>query len=448
VFKRVLIANRGEIALRVLRACHELDIEVVAVYSEADRDSLHVRLADQAVCIGPGSSSASYLNVHNILSAAILTGSEAIHPGYGYLAEQASFVEICESHDIKFIGPSAEAIQKMGDKAEAKSLMMAAGLPVIPGSETPLADEQEALKIANSLGYPLMLKAVAGGGGKGMRIINNEEALLKLFPAACAEAEAAFGDGRVYLEKLLISPRHIEIQIVADEYGNVVHLGERECSIQRKHQKMVEEALAVCIDSQTREEMGRVAIQGAKAANYSGVGTIEFLLDEDGSFYFMEMNTRIQVEHPVTEMVTGRDLIKEQIKIATGDTLSFGQEEVTFNGHAIECRINAEDPEAGYRPSPGTIEFYHQPGGPGVRVDSLAYSGSVISPYYDSMIAKVICHGSNRDEAIQRMQAVLDEMIIEGIKTNLDFQKEIIASPAFIKGDVSTDFIEKNRFKD
>lgn len=443
MFKRILIANRGEIALRVMRSCRELGIETVAIYSEADRDSLHVRMADEAVCVGPAPSAKSYLNIPNILSAAVLTEVDAIHPGYGYLAEQPHFADMCDTHGIKFIGPQAESIERMGDKSVAKEMMRAAGVPVIPGSNDPVETEEEALAIADSIGYPVMLKAAAGGGGKGMRRVKNRDEMHRAWAVARGEAKASFGDDRLYIEKLIESPRHIEIQVLADEHGNVIHLGERECSIQRRHQKVLEEAPSAAIDPDLRRRMGEAAVAGAKFVGYWNAGTMEFLVDQDGAFYFMEMNTRIQVEHPVTELVTGIDIVKEQIRIASGEPLPFTQDQIQWTGHAIECRINAEDPEADFRPSPGRISFYHAPGGPGIRIDSAAYTGLVVSPHYDSMIAKVIAYGSDRAQAIRRMQGALDELVIEGINTNVSFQQQILANESFQRGEVDTDFIAK-----
>lgn len=444
MFKRILIANRGEIALRILRACRELEIETVAIYSEADKEALHARLADEAICVGPSQSARSYLNIPNIISAAVLSDVDAIHPGYGYLSEQARFADICETHGIKFIGPSVRCIEQMGDKSVAKDAMRRAGVPVIPGSERAVSDEAEALRIAEEIGYPIMLKAAAGGGGKGMRVVHDSGSLVRALQAAKAEAGAAFGDDRVYLERLITSPRHIEIQLLADEHGHVIHLGERECSIQRRHQKVIEEAPAPGIDPDLRRRMGEAAVRGAKAVGYANAGTMEFLLDADGSFYFMEMNTRIQVEHPVTEMVTGVDIVKEQIRIAAGERLALNQDDITWDGHAIECRINAEDPEQGFRPSPGRITFYHPPGGLGVRVDSSAYTGGVVSPYYDSMIAKLICHAPDREQAIQRMQAALDELTIEGIRVNIPLHQSILASDRFRRAELATDFLDRH----
>ncbi len=443
MFSKILIANRGEIALRIIRACKELGIKTVAVYSEADRDSLHVKFADEAVCIGAASPQSSYLNIPSIVSAAEISDVEAIHPGYGFLAENAHFAEICESCQIKFIGPSPEAIRLMGDKMMAKETMKKAGLPVIPGSVSVVKDKDEALRVAHKLQYPVIVKAVAGGGGRGMRIAHNDVRLISVLMTCQAEAQAAFGTPDVYIEKYLSNPRHVEFQIVADKYGHVVHLGERDCTIQRRHQKLLEESPSPAVDQKLRKKMGEAAVRGAKSANYSNVGTIEFLLDEGGDFYFMEMNTRIQVEHPVTEMITGIDLVKEQLKIAAGERLSFDQDDIKINGNAIECRINAEDPDNGFMPSPGKISLFHAPGGPGVRVDSHAYQGYQITPHYDSMIAKVIAHGKNRGEAVQIMQRALSEFTIEPIKTTIEFHKRIISDPDFLRGNVTTEFVSK-----
>jgi acetyl-CoA carboxylase biotin carboxylase subunit len=447
-FNKVLIANRGEIAVRIIRACREMGIYTVAVYSEADRDALHVRLADEAYCIGPTPSKDSYLNLTNLMSVATLTESDAIHPGYGFLAENADFAEICESCNITFIGPSPEAISKMGDKAVAKETMKKAGVPTVPGTEGLVEDLEEALVTARQIGYPVIVKATAGGGGKGIRVAQDEDDLVKAISTAQKEAERAFGNGGVYIEKFLVNPRHVEIQIMADRHGNVIHLGERDCSIQRRMQKLVEEAPCPVLDPQTREKMGQAAVAAAKAVDYVGAGTLEFLLDEDGSFYFMEMNTRIQVEHPVTEQVTGVDLIKEMISAAAGNPLSIRQEEVHIEGHSIECRINAEDPEKNFMPSPGDIGFYLPPGGLGVRVDSGAYPGYRISPFYDSMIAKLIVWGKNREEAIDRMKRALSEFAIEGVSTTIPFHQKLMNHKKFISGDFSIRFLERHDVND
>ncbi|MBU5345387.1 acetyl-CoA carboxylase biotin carboxylase subunit [Paenibacillus lautus] len=443
-FQKVLIANRGEIAVRIIRACRELGIATVAVYSEPDRESLHVRLADEAYCIGPTLSKDSYLNFTNIMSVATLTECDAIHPGYGFLAENADFAEICESCNITFIGPSADAINRMGDKAVAKQTMKDAGVPVIPGSDGLVEDLNEAVMLARDIGYPVIIKATAGGGGKGIRIAEDEETLVKQITNAQQEAQKAFGNAGVYLEKYLTGMKHVEIQIIADKHGNAVHLGERDCSVQRRRQKLVEEAPCPVLSEEVRSRMGEAAVRAAKAVNYSGAGTLEFLLGQDGQFYFMEMNTRIQVEHPVTEMVTGVDLIQEMISVAEGNTLSFTQEDVVINGWSIECRINAENPDKGFMPAPGTIQFYLPPGGPGVRVDSAAYPGYTISPYYDSMIAKLIVWAPTRDEAIAKMKRALAEFEIEGIYSTIPFHQKLMNHPTFLKGDFDIKFLEEN----
>jgi acetyl-CoA carboxylase, biotin carboxylase subunit len=442
MFSRVLIANRGEIAIRVIRACKELGIRTVAVYSMADASCLHVRLADEAVCIGTAMPAGSYLNIPAIISAAEITDVEAIHPGYGFLAEDAHFAEICESCQIKFIGPSPENMKRMGDKMSAKDTMKKAGIPVIPGSDGLIASKETALKEARGMGYPIIIKATAGGGGKGMRVCHNDISLVNAFLTAQSEAEAAFGNSSVYMEKYIEAPRHIEFQIMADEHGNVAHLGERDCTIQRRHQKLIEESPSPCLSQEMREKMGECAVKGARAVDYRGAGTIEFLVDGE-NFYFMEMNTRIQVEHPVTEMVTGIDLIKEQILVAMGKKLSFSQADVKLTGAAIECRINAEDPDNDFRPSPGKIEALNIPGGPGVRVDTHIYSGYTIPPYYDSMIAKIITWGRDRTEAIGKMSRALDEFLISPIKTTVDFHKKVMTDADFRDGNVSTHFIER-----
>lgn len=443
MFKKILIANRGEIALRVIRACRELDVETVAVFSEGDREAMHVKAADEAVCIGPVASAKSYLNIPNIISAAELTGVDAIHPGYGFLSENARFAEICESCGITFIGPSPEAIETMGDKAKARKTMIEAGVPVVPGSKEIIKDEGLAATVAESIGYPVLIKASAGGGGKGMRVAQNSKELSKAIQAAQAEAKAAFGNSDVYLEKYVEEPRHIEFQILGDKYGNVVHLGERDCSLQRRHQKLLEEAPSSAINPKLRAEMGAIAVKAAKSAKYSSAGTIEFLLDKHGNFYFIEMNTRIQVEHPVTELVTGLDLVKEQIRVASGEPLGKTQEDIQIRGWAIECRINAEDPDKNFMPSPGKINIYHVPGGPGVRVDSAAYQGYNVSPYYDSMVGKLIVWGANRQEAIARMQRALGEFVIDGIATTIPFHLKVLENAFYRRGEVYTNFIQR-----
>lgn len=440
--EKVLIANRGEIALRIVRACRELGIKTLAVYSEADIESLHVQLADEAICIGKAPGSESYLRADRILSAAEIADVDAIHPGYGFLAENADFAEQCESCNIKFIGPSAEAIRKMGDKAVAKETVKKVNVPVCGGSEGTVEDADEAVKIASAIGYPVMIKAVAGGGGKGLRIARNDISLRKEFILARNEADKAFGNGDVLIEKYIENPRHIEFQVLADQHGNVVHLGERDCSIQRRHQKLIEEAPSPFVDEALRKRMGDAAISATRAADYEGAGTIEFLVDQDRNFYFLEMNTRIQVEHPVTEEVTGIDLIKQQLLIAQGQELAFKQEDITISKHAIECRINAEDPARNFIPSPGCIDLYYAPGGHGVRVDSHAYGGYIIPPYYDSMIGKLITYGATREVAIQRMYRALNEYLIRGIKTTIPLQKAIISDPDFRAGKATTKFME------
>jgi acetyl-CoA carboxylase biotin carboxylase subunit len=443
MFKKILIANRGEIALRVIRACKELGIKTVAVYSEADRDSLHVRFADEEVCIGSFAAADSYLNIPRIISAAQVTGAEALHPGYGFLAENADFVEVCESCSLKFIGPSSEMVRKMGNKAYAREMMKQAGLPVVPGSEGTVTELSGALRVVADIGYPVIIKAAAGGGGKGMRIARDERGLKTGFRMAQAEAGAAFGNAEVYLEKYVERPRHVEFQILGDAHGNIVHLGERDCSIQRRHQKLVEESPSTIMTPELRTRMGAMAVRGAQSVGYQSAGTVEFLVDPEGNFYFMEMNTRIQVEHPVTEAITGIDLIKEQIRIAFGDRIHYKQDDIKFNGSAIECRINAEDPDNDFMPSPGRITTLNIPGGRGVRVDTHAYQGYEISPYYDSMIGKLIVHGKNRIEAINICKRALDEFTIEPIKTIIPFHKKVMNNPAFLRGRFSTDFVER-----
>jgi len=443
MFRKILIANRGEIALRIIRAARELGIETVAVFSEADRDSLHVRLADEAVCIGPAPSSASYLHIPRIISAAEITAADAIHPGYGFLSENAHFAEVCESCEIRFIGPTSDMIRAMGDKAVARKTVSAVGVPVTPGSEGVLSSADEAVEVAKTLGYPVIIKAAAGGGGKGMRIATDESSLRNGVLTAQAEAEANFGSGEVYLERYIEKPRHIEFQIFGDKHGHVVHLGERECSIQRRHQKLIEESPSAALTPAIREAMGTAAVKSAAAINYLGAGTIEFLLGPDDSFYFMEMNTRIQVEHPVTEEVTRTDLIKAQITVAAGDELPWKQEEIVLEGHAIECRINAEKPDQNFQPSPGTVRYFHGPGGPGVRVDSHLYSGYRVPPNYDSMVAKIICWGRDRNESIARMQRALEETVVEGIDTTLSFHLEILQDEAFRRAEIHTGYLEE-----
>lgn len=447
-FHKILVANRGEIAVRIIRACRELGIYTVAVYSEADRESLHVRLADEAYCIGPTLSKDSYLNFTNLMSVATLTESDAVHPGYGFLAENADFAEICEQCNITFIGPSPQAISKMGDKSVAKQTMKEANVPVIPGSDGLIEDLDEAVRIAREIGYPVIIKATAGGGGKGIRIADDEESLVQQITTAQQEAQKAFGNAGVYLEKYLTGMKHVEIQILADKHGNVVHLGERDCSVQRRRQKLVEEAPCPVLTPEVREAMGQAAVRAAQAVDYSGAGTLEFLLGADGQFYFMEMNTRIQVEHPVTEMITNIDIIKEMILVAQGEPLSFRQEDVRINGWAIECRINAEDPERNFMPSPGQIQFYLPPGGPGVRVDSGAYQGYTISPHYDSMIAKLIVWAPTRDEAIARMRRALSEFAVEGIHTTIGFHLKLMDHKKFQAGTFDIKFLEEHDVND
>lgn len=441
--KKVLIANRGEIAVRIIRACREMGIETVAVYSEADREALHTQLADEAICIGPAPSTDSYLSMDRIISATIISGADAIHPGYGFLSENSRFAELCEQCNITFIGPSSEVIARLGNKQEARNTMMAAGVPVIPGSKDPVYDAAEGARIAAQIGYPVIVKAALGGGGKGMRVANTPEEFENSFQTAQKETQMAFGDNTMYIEHFVEHPRHIEFQILADSHGNVIHLGERDCSIQRNHQKMIEESPCEAISDELRTRMGEAAVRAAKASGYVNAGTIEFLLEKNGNFYFMEMNTRIQVEHPITEWVTGIDLIKEQIRIASGRELSYRQEDVKLTGHSIECRINAENPEKGFRPSPGTITDMYLPGGKGIRIDSAIYSGYTIPPYYDSMIAKLSVWAKNRSEAIRKMRSALGEVIIEGIDTNVDYQYEILNNPDYISGNIDIEFIEE-----
>jgi len=440
-FKKVLIANRGEIALRVILACKELGIQTVAVYSEADRHSLHVRFADEEVCIGPPPSGKSYLNIPQVIAAAEITGAEAIHPGYGFLSENAHFVDVCQACGIVFVGPNADIIRMMGNKAQAKATMKAAGVPMMPGSEGVVETVEEALIEAEKIGYPVIVKASAGGGGRGMRICNNAEELPELYNTARTEAKAAFNDDAVYMEKYLLEPRHIEVQILGDLYGNVIHLGERECSIQRRHQKLIEESPSPALSADLRKRICETAVRAAKAVGYYNAGTIEFLLDARGDFFFMEMNTRVQVEHAITEMVSGLDIVKEQLRVAAGQKLSITQEEMTLRGHAIECRINAEDPFK-FTPCPGRISALNFPGGPGIRIDSAMYQDAVIPPHYDSMVAKLVAYGSDRTEALARMRRALDTMVIEGIKTTAPLHRRIIDSPDFIKGAFSTKWLE------
>ena len=443
MIEKILIANRGEIAVRIIRACREMGNETVAVYSEADREALHTQLADEAVCIGPAASADSYLNMERILSAAMVTGADAIHPGFGFLSENSKFAQLCETCGLIFIGPSSEVIWKLGNKSVAKQTMIEAKVPVIPGNSKSVYTVEEGLKHAEEAGYPVMIKAALGGGGKGMRTAHSSEEFENSFLTAQTEARNAFGDEAMYIEHFVENPRHIEFQILADHYGNVVHLGERDCSIQRHHQKLIEESPSPALTDKLRRKMGEAAVKAAKAAGYTNAGTIEFLLEKNGSFYFMEMNTRIQVEHPVTEWVTGIDLVKEQIRIASGEKLLFSQEDITLTGHAIECRINAEDPAKNFRPSPGMITDLYLPGGKGVRMDTAIYSGYTIPPYYDSMLAKLIVHGKNREEAILKMRSALGEVIIEGVKTNVDYQYEILHHPDFVSGDTDIEFINK-----
>ena len=440
MFKKVLIANRGEVALRIIRACREIGIPTVAVYSQADANSLHVSLATEAYCIGPNESAKSYLNIPSIISAALISGADAIHPGYGFMSERSDFAEICAEHNIKFIGPSPKSMQLMGDKATARKTMMSKNVPITPGTGI-ITDIEEAKKSANQFGYPVIVKATAGGGGKGMRVANNDSELEQNITLCRQEAEKFFGNPDVYMEKYLVNPRHIEVQIIADKFGNVVHLGERDCSIQRRHQKLIEEAPSPAVDEETRKKLGDAAVRAAKAANYEGVGTIEFLLDKDKNFYFMEMNTRLQVEHGITEMISNVDIVREQISIAAGNPLSFKQEDIKLYGHAIECRINAEDPERNFLPAPGEINGYITPGGYGVRVDSHVYSGYKIPPYYDSLISKLMCWAPNREQARRRMYRALKEYVITGVKTTLPFYQDLIENEVFISGKFDTGFM-------
>ena len=443
MFNKILIANRGEIAVRIIRACREMGIRTVAVYSEADRDALHTQLADEAVCIGKAQSSDSYLNMERILSATIATKAEAIHPGFGFLSENSRFVEMCEKCNVAFIGPSAEVISRMGNKSEAKNTMRKAKVPVVPGTKEPVYTVEQALEAVKEIGFPVMIKASAGGGGKGMRVAGNEQEFAKLFETAQQESVHSFSDNTMYLEWFVENPRHVEVQILADKYGNVVHLGERDCSVQRRHQKMIEESPCIAISDDLRKKMGETAVRAAKAAGYESAGTIEFLLDQSGEFYFMEMNTRIQVEHPITEAVTGVDLVKQQLLIASGQRLSIKQEDIKLTGHAIECRINAENPLLDFRPSPGRIKSLFIPGGPGIRVDTAVYQGYEIPPYYDSMIGKLIVHGKNREEAIAKMTWALSEFIVDGVATNVDFQLKLIRRPEFLEGNYDNGFLNR-----
>lgn len=443
MFKKILIANRGEIAVRIIRACREMGIQTVAVYSEADKEALHVHLADEAVCIGPAPAKESYLRMERILSATLASGAEAIHPGFGFLSENTKFADLCAKCNLTFIGPPGEIIERMGNKSEARNTMIAAGVPVVPGTKEPLLDAREAKNLADSIGYPVMIKAAAGGGGKGMRICHSGEEFIHLFETAQQESKNAFGDPNMYLEKYIEHARHIEFQILADSYGTIIHLGERDCSIQRRHQKMLEEAPSAALSEELRVQMGEAAVKAAKAAGYINAGTIEFILDDSKKFYFIEMNTRIQVEHGVTELVTGLDLIKEQIKIAAGEPLSFRQEDVKIRGHAIECRINAECPEKNFMPCPGRVEELHLPGGNGVRIDTALYTGYVIPPIYDSLIAKVLVWDHTRSEAIRKMDGVLEELVVEGISTNRDFLRTLLLEEDFLKGELDTGFVER-----
>ena len=443
MIQKILIANLGEIALRIVRACRELGIKTLAVYSEADVQSLHVQLADEAICIGGPRSADSYLRADRIIAAAEIADADAIHPGYGFLSENAKFAEQCKSCNIKFIGPTAHAISQMGDKAIAKDTVRKAGVPIVPGSDGPIDSEAEATKVARKIGYPVIIKAVAGGGGKGMRIAHNDMSFAKEYHVARTEAEKAFGNGQVYLEKYIERPRHIEFQILADSHGHVVHLGERDCSIQRRHQKLIEESPSPFLTASLRKVMGKAAVKAAEAVEYENAGTIEFLVDPKGKFYFIEMNTRIQVEHPVTEEVTGIDLIKQQIRIANGEKLDFDQSDITWTKHAIECRINAEDPSRNFIPSPGTIGLYYAPGGHGVRVDSHVYSGYTIPPYYDSMIGKLICYGTTRKTALERTYRALSEYLIRGVKTTIPLHKAIMSDPTFIEGKATTAYLDE-----
>jgi len=445
---KILIANRGEIAVRIIRACKEMNLKTVAVYSEADKDALHTKLADEAVCIGPAGSKQSYLNMKNIIEAASITGADAIHPGFGFLSENANFAQICEESGIKFIGPKSSVIDMLGNKAHSKEMMKKEGVPVIPGSDGSIKTMQEALRVCDKIGYPVLLKAAAGGGGKGIRQVNSQAELEPNYNIVKQEAKSSFNDDEIYIEKFIQKPRHVEIQILADEHGNVIHLGERDCSIQRNHQKMIEETPSTIVDDKLRNKMGVAAVKAAKAAGYTSCGTVEFLVDDNRDFYFMEMNTRIQVEHPITEMRTGIDLVKEQIRIAAGEELKWKQKEIIWKGHALECRINAENPSKNFMPSPGTIQEMNLPGGNGIRIDTAIYSGYTIPPYYDSMIAKIITYGVNRNEAISKMKRALEELVIDGVETNRDFLFDIIRNPNFIRGNFDTSFVEKEMQKE
>ncbi len=442
MFHKVLIANRGEIAVRIIRACRELGIRTVAVYSTPDREALHTLLADEAVCIGPAKATESYLDIKRIISAAVITGANAIHPGFGFLSENPKFAKICEESNIKLIGPSSEMMSLMGNKARARETMINAKVPVVPGTDGIITQADEAYDLADSIGYPLIIKAANGGGGKGMRIAERKEEIHKMFSLAQKEAIASFSDNGMYMERYVVNPKHIEFQILADEHGNVIHLGERDCSVQRRHQKIVEEAPSKALTDKLRKKMGDVAVRAAKAINYTNAGTVEFLLNDQGEFFFMEMNTRIQVEHPITEMVTGIDLIKKQIEIAAGLPLDIMQKDIKLHGHAIECRINAEDASKDFRPSPGTINNLIMPGGKGIRIDGAIYPGYTVAPYYDSMLAKLIVHGDTREEAIAKMKSALGEFIVEGVTTNIDFHFEILENPSFVSGDYDTSLIE------
>ena len=445
---KILIANRGEIAVRIIRACKEMNIKTVAVYSETDKDALHTRLADEAICIGPGLAAKSYLNIKNIIEAAYITKADSIHPGFGFLSENSEFAKICEESNIKFIGPKSEIIDLLGNKSNAKEMMKEAGVPVIPGSDGSIKGLKDAIQIAEEIGYPVILKAAAGGGGKGIRVVNNSDEIEKAYNIVKQEAKSSFNDDEIYMEKFIQNPRHVEIQILADEHGNVVHLGERDCTVQRKHQKIIEETPSTAIDEKLRNKMGNAAVKAAKAAQYTSCGTVEFLVDSDKNFYFMEMNTRIQVEHPITEMRTGIDIVKSQIKIAAGEELKLKQKDIEFKGHSIECRINAENPSKDFMPSPGKIKELNMPGGNGIRVDTAIYSGYTIPPNYDSMLAKIIAFGTTRNEAIAKMKRALEELVIDGVDTNRDFLFEIIRNPDFIRGNFDTSFVEKEILKD